>query len=70
MSKKTRMSFDVLPFERREFENLTEKAGDASMTHTLRRSLALYRSVIELHKQGGKVIFEDKDGKQEVLKFL
>jgi len=68
--KRIRLSLDIEPEIKDRLEWLKHQSKLSSITEVVRRALALFHMVLDNQAQGGKLIFEDKDGNQETVKLL
>jgi len=67
---KTRISLDVTPSEKKWLDTIQRDGKHATFIDAIRKAMRLYESVLCVQKQGGKVVFQDKDGKQETLRII
>jgi len=67
---KTRISLDVTPPEKKWLDTIQRDGHHPTFIDAIRKSMRLYESVLCVQKQGGKVVFQTKDGKQETLRII
>jgi hypothetical protein len=67
---KCRISLDVSPTIRREFEKLQQKSGKPTLVQTIISAMALYEMVVDHVNGGGKLVLKHKDGTNEVIKLV
>jgi hypothetical protein len=53
-----------------ELPKLGKKMGVGSVVDVVRKALAVIELIVDHQKAGGKVVLENRDGKQEVLRII
>ena len=64
------MSLAVTKTMKGKLDRLQDAIDAETLTETLRRAVAVYEELIEFKNEGGRVILEDCDGNQEVLRLV
>jgi hypothetical protein len=67
---KYRLSIDLHPDARTELPKLQKKVGAMNLIDLIRKALAVIELIVDHQKSGGKVVLENRDGKQEVLRII
>jgi hypothetical protein len=67
---RVRLSLDVTPKIREQLDHLETQTEAGSITEVIRRALALYDLVVEHQSEGGKLVFRDAAGNDELLRVL
>ncbi len=67
---KYRVSIDLEEKARTELPKLQKKVGAMNLIDLFRRALAVLEMIVDHQKAGGKVVLENRDGKQEVLRII
>jgi len=68
--KRIRLSLDVPEKVRTKIEELAEASGATSGAEVIRRALSLYSLALEHASEGGRIVFRNPDGNEEVLRLL
>ena len=67
---KQRISLDVSSDAKKEFVKLQKKCGAHTLVELFRKAMSFYELAVDHQKAGGKVVLENRDGKQEVLRII
>jgi hypothetical protein len=67
---KYRLSIDLHQDARKELPKLQKKVGALNLIDLIRKALAVIELIADHQKSGGKVVLENRDGKQEVLRII
>jgi hypothetical protein len=67
---KYRLSIDLHPDARKELPKLQKKVGALNLIDLIRKALAVIELIVDHQKSGGKVVLENRDGKQYVLRII
>lgn len=65
-----RINLEVTLNVRDQIKALRIKSDASSLAEVFRRSLAVYEMVIDLQKQGGRFILENRDGERETIRIF
>jgi hypothetical protein len=68
--KRIRLSLDVPAKVRTKIDELADETGATSGAEVIRRALALYSLVLEHAAKGGRLVFRNSKGQEEVLRIL
>jgi len=68
--KRIRITLDVPEKVRIKIEELAEASGATSGAEVIRRALALYSMALEHTAEGGRLVFRNPKGQEEVLRLL
>lgn len=63
--KRARLSLDLDPKVKRNFEELCTRTGTSTLTDLIKKSVALYHIAADHTTHGGSLIFRHKDGREE-----
>jgi hypothetical protein len=67
---KYRLSIDLHQDARKELPKLQKKVGALNLIDLIRKALAVIELIADHQKSGGKVVLENREGKQEVLRII
>ena len=72
MAKKerVRLNLEFTPNVVENLERMIEQSHSASRTEVIRKALRLFDMVLLHREDGGKLVFENKDGSQETIRVL
>lgn len=68
--KRIRLTLDVPAKVRTKLDELAETSGATSSAEVIRRALSLYSLALEHTAEGGRLVFRNPDGAEEVLRLL
>ena len=70
VKKRVRLSLDITKEQKKMMDELQVKTLSGSLAEVIRRAMALFHLVIDVQSEGGKVIIQDADGNQEIIRLL
>lgn len=65
--KRFRFNVDFTEEERIELEKLTILSEASSASDAVRRSLRVYRAIVDCHTSGGRIVLKDENGFEREL---
>lgn len=65
-----RINLEVTPAVREQIKALRVKSDAASLAEVFRRSLAIYDMIVDVQKDGGKFILENRNGDRETVRIF
>lgn len=68
--KRIRLNLAISETVHDKLLSLVKDSESETVTECIRKSLAVFEDVIRFQKNGGKIIFVNAEGKEEILKYL
>jgi hypothetical protein len=68
--KRIRLTLDIPAKVRTKIDELAETSGATSGAEVIRRALSLYSLALEHTAEGGRLVFRNREGAEEVLRLL
>ena len=65
-----RLNLTLSPEAKNELETLKTKTKKSSLVDVLRAALIVYKMVIDHQELGGRIVFRNKDNKEETFRFI